>query len=102
MEAFVPTEAVLDSVGDPMNLHPVESKNDSIDKLKQIELEIPELWPYSTRQEATTFKEGTSWVQIGFTLIRLTHKLAMSEILAAARAKAEKINHLDWTTSPDP
>ena len=72
--AFVPTEAVLDSVGDPMNLHPVESKDDSMDELKQIELEIPELWLYSTRQKATTFKEGTSWVRIGFTLAKLTHE----------------------------
>ena len=92
---FVPTEAVLDSVGDPMNLHPIERENNGIDKLKQIELEIPELWLYSTRQEATTFKEGTSWVRIGFTLAKSTHKLAMSEILAAARAKAKKIDHLD-------
>ena len=74
MEAFVPTEAVLDLVGDPMNLYPVESENDSIDELKQIELEIPELWLYSTRHEATTFKEGTSWVRIGFTLAKLTHE----------------------------
>ena len=102
MGTFVPTEAVLDSVGVPMNLHPVESKNDGIDELKEIELEFPELWLYSTRQEATTFKEGTSWVRIGFTLAKLTHKLAMSKILAAARAKAEKIDHLDWTTGPDP
>ena len=102
MGAFVLTEAVLDLVGDPMNLHLVESKDDNMDKLKQIELEIPELWLYSTRQEATTFKEGTSWVQIGFTLAKSTHELAMSEILAAARAKAKKIDHLDWTTGPDP
>ena len=38
---FVPTEAVLDSVGDPMNLHPIEIKDKEIDELKQIELEIP-------------------------------------------------------------
>ena len=100
--AFVPTEAVLDSVGNPMNLHPIEIENEGIDRLKQIEREIPKLWLYSTRQDATTFKEDTFWVRKGFTLAKLTHELAMSEILAAARARAEKIDHLDWTTGPDP
>ena len=90
------------SVGNLMNFHPFESKDNGMDELKQIELKIPELWLYSTRQEATTFKEGTSWVRIEFTLAKSTHKLAMSEILAAARAKAKKIDHLDWTTSPNP
>ena len=102
MGAFVPTEAVLDSVGDPMNLHPIEIKNKGIDGLKQIELEIPKLWLYSTRQDATTFKVGAFWVRIGFTLAKSTHELAMSEILAVARARAEKIDHLDWTTGPNP
>ena len=102
MGAFVPTEAVLDSVGDPMNLHPIEIEDKEIDELKQIELEIPKLWLYSTRHDATTFKEDTFWVQIGFTLAKLTHELAMSEILAAARARAKKIDHLNWTTGPDP
>ena len=41
---FVPTEAVLDSVGDPMNLHPIEIEDEKIDELRQIELEIPKLW----------------------------------------------------------
>ena len=85
-----------------MNLHPIEIEDKETDELKQIELEIPELWVYSTRQDATTFKEDTFWVRIGFTLAKLTHELAMSEILAAARARAEKIDHLDWTTGPDP
>ena len=92
---FVPTEVVLDSVGNPMNLHPIEIEDKEIDKLKQIELEIPELWLFSTRQDATTFKEDTFWVRIGFTLAKSTHELAMSEILATARARAEKIDHLD-------
>ena len=99
---FVPTEAALDSVGDPMNSHPIEIEDKEIDELRQIELEIPELWLFSTRQDATTFKEDTFWVRIGFTLAKSTHELAMSEILAAARARAEKIDHLDWTTGPDP
>ena len=85
--AFVLTEAVLDSVGDPMNLHPIEIEDEEIDELKQIELEIPKLWLYSTRQDATTFKEDTFKVRIGFTLAKSTHDLAMSEILAAARAR---------------
>ena len=99
---FVPIEAVLDLVGDPMNLHPIEIEDEGIDELKQIELEIPKLWLYSTRQDVTTFKEDTFRVRIGFTLAKSTHKLAMSEILAAARARAEKIDHLDWITGPDP
>ena len=99
---FVPTEAVLDSVGDPMNPHPIEIEDEEFDELRQIELEIPELWLFCTRQDATTFKEDTFWVWIGFTLAKSTHELAMSEILAAARARAEKIDHLDWTTGPDP
>ena len=53
---FVPTEAALDSVGDPMNPHPIEIEDKEIDELRQIELEIPELWLFSTRQDATTFK----------------------------------------------
>ena len=36
--ALVPTEAVLDSVGNPMNLHPIEIEDKEIDELKQIEL----------------------------------------------------------------
>ena len=103
MGAFVPTEAFLESVSDPMNLHPVESK-DGMDELKQIELEIPELWLYSTRQEATTFKEGTSWVRIGFTLAKLTHELAMSEILednkqnSTPRTRISRDCGLRWMT----
>ena len=91
---FVPIEAVLDLVGDPMNLHPIEIEDKEIDKLKQIGLEIPELWLYSTNQDATSFKEDTFWVRIGFTLAKLTHELAMSEILAAVRARAKKIDHI--------
>ena len=56
-----------------MNLHPIEIEDEEIDKLKQIELEIPKLWLYSTRQDATTFKEDTFWVRIGFTLAKSTH-----------------------------
>ena len=81
---------------------PIEIEDKEIDELKQIELEIPELWLYSTRQDATTFIEDTFWVPIGFTLAKSMHELAMSEILAAARARAKKIDHLDWTTGPDP
>ena len=46
---FVPTEAVLDSVGNPMNLHSIEIEDKEIDELRQIELEISKLWLFSTR-----------------------------------------------------
>ena len=46
---FVPTEAALDLVGNPMNSHPIEIEDEEIDELRQIELEIPELWLFSSQ-----------------------------------------------------
>ena len=66
-----------------------------------LDKELPEIVLICQREDATAKKNGELWVWIGFTLAIPTTNLMMSEVLAAVRAKVEKVKHQDWTSGPD-